>query len=112
MTRRAFEDMQMELNEVWRVCEHFSENPRWWTGRDHPMFIPNAGHVDLSKRYFETGRSYRDLYTRYLHGRKEGLWEALNKARIACLEMREDVLAMLREKLEPVAPTDDAQSRE
>jgi hypothetical protein len=111
MTRRALEDMQMELNEVWRVCEHFDDRtPRWWTGRDHPMFIPNAGHLELSKRYFEVGRSFRDVFTRYLHGRKDGLWDAINNTRVTCLEMREDVLAMLREKLEPAAPANDAQS--
>ena len=33
--------------------------------------------------------------------RRQGLWAELNEARAECLKVREDVLALLRQKLEP-----------
>jgi len=99
--RRALRDIQLELAEVSRITEHRSLKPTWWTGRGHPMMVPNPGFLELSKRYFEVGRSYRDLYTAYLKGEREGLWTKLNKTRLDCLAMREDVLTFLREKLKP-----------
>jgi len=99
--RRALRDIRIELAEVSRATEYYSLKPNWWTGRGHPMLIPNPGFLDLSKRYFEVGRSYRDLYTKYLKGDRRGLWTKLNKTRLDCLAMREDVLAFLREKLKP-----------
>jgi len=99
--RRALRDIQTELTEVLRVTEFYSLKPRWWTGRDHPMCIPNPVLGDLSKRYFAVGRSFRDLYTRYLKGEKDGLWTAVNGTRLDSLKMREDVLVFLREKLKP-----------
>ena len=63
--------------------------------------VPNPGFLELSRRYWQVGRSYRDLYPKYLAGDKEGLWEKANKARVECLDMRIDVLAFLREKLKP-----------
>ena len=101
MTRRALGDMQVDMDEVWHICEYFSKTPRWWTGRDHPVLVPNPSVLDLSKRYWDAGRLFRDAYTRYVKGEKDGLWQRLNKARVACLQVREDVWAMLREKLEP-----------
>jgi hypothetical protein len=99
--RHALADMRVELAEVATITEYPSRKPRWWTGRDHPMSVPNPGFLDLSKRYWEVGRAYRDLYSRYLKGESEGFAEHLSKARLDCLKMREDVLAMLRKKLEP-----------
>jgi hypothetical protein len=99
--RNALRDIGTELTEVLRVTEYYSINPRWWTGRDHPMCIPNPTLLDLSKRYFEVGRSYRDCYSQYIKGDTEGLWTKLNTTRIDCLQMREGVLAFLREKLKP-----------
>jgi hypothetical protein len=100
-TRRALADIETELAEVSRITEYYSLKPRWWTGRDHPMMIPNPALLELSQRYWEVGRGYRDAYTRYLKGQKEDLWGTLHRVRLDCLQMREDVLAFLREKLEP-----------
>lgn len=100
-TQHALSDIRVELAEVSFITEYPSKKPRWWTGRDHPMLIPNPGFLDLSKRYWNVGRAYRDLYVEYLRGETEGLWQALNQTRLDCLKMREDVLAMLRERLKP-----------
>jgi hypothetical protein len=99
--RRAFSDMQKELAETSSIAEYFSRNPKWWTGGDHVTWIPNPGFFDLSQRYWNVGRSYRDCYTEYLKGNKESLWEKVNKARNECLKMRVDMLAFLRKKLKP-----------
>ena len=101
MTRRALEDMQVDMDEVWRICEYPSDEPQWWTGRAHPMLIPNPSFLGVSKRYWEAGRMFRDAYTGYVKGDRDGLWQRVNAARVACLEAREDALAMLREKLKP-----------
>jgi len=101
--RRSLRDIQLELAEVSRITEHRSLKPNWWTGRAHPMMIPNPGFLPLSKRYFEVGRSYRDLYTAYLKGESDGLWTKLNRTRLDCLAMREDVLTFLRENLKPAS---------
>jgi hypothetical protein len=106
--RRAFEDIRIELAEVSRITEYYSKSPRWWTGRDHRMLIPNPSILDNSKEYFEIGRRYRDLYTRYLKGESEGFWAQLNETRLDCLKMRESVLAMIRKKLEPTESPDQA----
>jgi len=98
---RALRDMQIELTEVLRITEYYSLKPNWWTGRSHPMCIPNPDFLEISKRYFDIGRSFRDCYADYLKGEREGLWPKLNKTRLDCLAMREEVLAWLREKLEP-----------
>jgi hypothetical protein len=103
--RRTFADMQKELAEASSITEYFSRNPKWWTGGDHQTFIPNPGFLDLSERYWNVGRSYRDCYKEYLKGNKEGLWEKVNKARNECLGMRVEVLAFQREKLKPAAET-------
>jgi len=100
-TRVALSGISEELAEVSRITEHFSKTPRWWTGRDHPMLIPNPGFLELSELYWKVGRSYRDLHTLYLNGQKDGLWQKLNTTRMECLQMRENVLAMLRGKLMP-----------
>ena len=63
--------------------------------------IPNPGFFELSERYWQVGRSYRDCYVKYLAGDKDGLWEELNRTRQNCLSMRVDVLAFLRDKLKP-----------
>ena len=101
VTRHMLEEVSRELDEVVRVTEFASEKPRWWTGRDHPMMVPNPSYLDLSKRYWTIGRGYRDLYTRYLKGEKEGLGKEVFKLRTDCLGMRDAVLTMLREKLRP-----------
>ena len=100
-TRRALRDMRIELTEVLRVTEYYSLAPQWWTGRAHPMCIPNPVLLEQSKRYFEVGRAYRDCYTRYVKGEKENLWPRISETRVACLSMREDVLTWLRQKLKP-----------
>ena len=99
-TRRALEDIRTELAEISRIAEHFTKNPRWWTGRDHPVLIPNPNFKELSKRYFEVGRAYRKLHLQYLQGDHQGLWQPLNKTRLQCLKMREDILSMLRRRLD------------
>jgi hypothetical protein len=99
--RRALRDLRIELTEVLRIAEHYSLEPNWWTGRDHPMCVPNPALLNLAKRYWTVGRSYRDCYAKYLKGEKEGLWTEVRKTRLDCLTMRQDVLAFLREKLEP-----------
>jgi hypothetical protein len=99
--RRALSDMQKELAETSSIAEYFSLKPKWWTGGEHRTMVPNPGFLELSRRYWQVGRSYRDLYPKYLAGDKEGLWEKANKARVECLDMRIDVLAFLREKLKP-----------
>ena len=99
--RNALRDIGIELTEVLRITEYYSIEPRWWTGRDHPMCVPNRTILDLAKRYFEIGRSYRDCYSQYIKGDTKGLWTKLNTTRIDCLQMREGVLAFLREKLKP-----------
>ncbi|MFH0964650.1 MAG: hypothetical protein V2A58_11650 [Planctomycetota bacterium] len=100
-SRRALRDIETELTEVLRVAEYYSTSPRWWTGGDHPMCIPNPTLLDQAKRYFEVGHSYRDCYAKYLKGDKAGLWTDLEKTRLACLKVREDILAFLRDKLTP-----------
>ncbi len=100
-TRRALRDMRIELAEIERLCEHRSSKPRWWTGRDHPMMIANPTILPLSKRYFELGRMYRDVNARYIKGDLRDLWPKIHEARMASLKLREDVLAMIREKLKP-----------
>ena len=97
--RRALRDVRLELAEVSRITEFRSLNPQWWTKYHHPALVPNPGFLDLSKRYWQVGRSYRGLCTKYQEGEREGLWEGVNKTRMACLAMREDVLTFLREKL-------------
>jgi hypothetical protein len=99
--RRAFEDICLELAELSRITECASQVPKWWTGRDHPMLVLNPGFVQLSKRYWEVGRQFRDAYAAFLLGKQEGLAERVAKVRRECLQVREDVLAMLRARLEP-----------
>jgi len=101
MTGKALQDMKMELAELSRVAEHPSTTPRWWTGRDHPMMVPNPDFLDLSKEYWRVGRSYRDLYKRYLAGEKEGLWGDLHQTRTDLLQLRDSLLGYLREHLAP-----------
>jgi len=101
MTRKALDDMKRELAELSRIAEYRSTNPQWWTGRDHPMMVPNPDFLDLSAEYWRVGRSYRDLYTRYLAGEKEGLWSDLSQARIDLLQLRDSLLGHLRERLTP-----------
>jgi hypothetical protein len=101
--RHALADMENELTEVGRVAEFPSEKPRWWTGRDHPMMVPNPGFLEESKRYWAAGRTYAELRRRYLSGDRQGLWPEVQKASIECLQMREAVLRVLRQKLEPAA---------
>ncbi|MFH0965907.1 MAG: hypothetical protein V2A58_18060 [Planctomycetota bacterium] len=98
---RALADVRVELAEVSRIMEHYSLKPRWWTGRDHPMLVPNPGFLDLSRRYFEVGRGYRDAFAAYLKGQRDGLWEKVHRTRMDCLSMREAALTFLREKLAP-----------
>lgn len=100
-TRRALRDIQIELAEIERICHHFSKAPKWWTGRDHPMLIPNPTILPLSKRYFEIGRAYRDLTVRTIKGNRKSLWPNIHDARLASLKLREDVLADLRGRLAP-----------
>ena len=99
--RRALRDIRTELTEVLRITEYYSLKPRWWTKSDHPMCIPNPTLLEEAKCYWDVGHGFRDCYAKYLKGEKEGLWTELSKTRLACLKMREDVLAFLRQKLEP-----------
>ncbi|MFH0965987.1 MAG: hypothetical protein V2A58_18460 [Planctomycetota bacterium] len=98
---RAFENMRADLAELSRIAEYESETPKWWTGGNHPMLVPNPGFLDLSKRYFEVGRAYRDLYSAYLAGDREPLRKKLQATRMDCMRLREDLLGFLREKLKP-----------
>ncbi len=102
-TRRALADISKELTEVETVAEYPTQDPKWWTGRMHPMLVPNPGFVGISKQYWETGRAYAKLKTRYIKGEKDGLWIDLNKTRLDCLKMREDILTLQRDKLKPVS---------
>jgi len=65
------------------------------------MLIPNPKILELSKEYWGVGRGYRELVTKYLAGKKDGLWSDVAKTRSACLRMRENVLTWLREELAP-----------
>ena len=65
------------------------------------MIVPNPNFPELSERYWQVGRSYRDCIEKYLTGNKMGLWKKINTVRNECLKMRVDVLAFLREKLKP-----------
>lgn len=100
-TRRALRDIRIELAEIERICEHFSKTPQWWTGRNHPMLIPNPTILPLSKRYFELGRAYRDLNACCIRGDRQDLWPRIHEARLTSLQLREDVLAMIRARLKP-----------
>jgi hypothetical protein len=100
-TRRALRDIQIELAEIERICEHYSKTPHWWTGRDHPMLIANPTILPLSKRYFALGRQYRDLNASYIKGNRQDLWPKIHEARMTSLKLREDVLAELRKRLAP-----------
>ncbi len=104
-TRRALADISKELTEVETIAEYPTQNPSWWTGRKHPMLVPNPGFVAVSKQYWETGRAYSKLKTRYIKGEKDNLWKDLNKTRLDCLKMREDILTLQREKLKPASET-------
>lgn len=99
--RRALRDIQTELTEVLRIAEVYSLEPRWWTKSDHPMCIPNPTLLEEAKRYFEVGRRFRDCYTKYVKGEREGLWTDVRRTRLDCLTVREDILGFLRKKLEP-----------
>ncbi len=89
------------MDEVCRITESDSLDPRWWTGRRHPMMVPNARHLELSKQYWEVGRKYRDLYTRYLLGQKEWLGGEVFKLKMESQAMRDAVLAMVRKDFRP-----------
>lgn len=97
--RRALADMRIELHELSRIAEVRDMKPRWWTGNDHPMLVPNPNFKDQAAQYFNVGRAYRDAHERYLKGDKTGLWERVNKARMDCLALRESLLSLLHEKL-------------
>jgi len=99
--RRALRDIQTELTEVLRVAEIYSLKPQWWTGRSHPMCIPNPTLLEEAKRYFEVGRRFRDCYTKYVKGEREGLWTDVRTTRLDCLKVREDILTFLRKRIEP-----------
>jgi hypothetical protein len=99
--QKALCDIQKELAETSGIAEYFSREPKWWTGGNHATMIPNPGFPELSKRYWQVGRNYRDCYARYLAGDKNGLWQKINAVRYDCLAMRVDVLACQREKLKP-----------
>ncbi len=101
MTRKALDEMSVELAELSRIAEHHSTTPRWWTGSDHPMMIPNPDFLDLSKEYWRVGRAYRDLYMRYLAAEKEGLWTGVNQTRLDLLVVRDGLLGCLRGRLTP-----------
>lgn len=101
VTRFMLQEVARELDEVCRITESDSQDPRWWTGRRHPMMIPNARHLELSKRYWEVGRKYRDLYTRYLMGQKEGLSGDVFRLKMDSQAMRDAVLAMVRKDFRP-----------
>jgi hypothetical protein len=99
--RRALADIQIELAEIGPLAEYPSKDPTWWTGRNHPLLAPNPGFLDLAKRYWEVGRAYRGLYASYMQGNTNALWGSINTTRQDCLKVREDLLAMLRQKLQP-----------
>jgi len=80
MTHKALADMSRELAELSLIAEHRSTTPRWWTGRDHPMMIPNPDFLELSQEYWRIGRSYRDLYSRYLAAETADLWRLVQKS--------------------------------
>ena len=98
---RGLSDLSVELTELSVIAEVPSQTPRWWTGRDHPMLVPNPGFLDQSKRYWQAGRQYRNLRERYLTGKKENLWADLDKTRGECLAVREALLTTLGRKLQP-----------
>lgn len=98
---RGLSDLSLELTELSVIAEVPSQTPRWWTGRDHPMLVPNPGFLDQSKHYWQVGRQYRNLRERYLKGKKENLWADLDKTRGECLAVREALLTTLGRKLQP-----------
>ena len=96
VTRHMLDEIARELDEVVRIAEIDSLEPRWWTGRDHPMMVPNPNHLKLAEAYWTVGRSYRDLRARFVRGESAGLAGAVFKLRIQCLQMRDALLGMLR----------------
>ena len=101
VTRRMLTEIARELDEVVRIAEMDSLTPEWWTGRKHPMMVPNPDFLDLSKRYWTVGRGYRERYTRFLEGKREGLPGEVFKLRMECLQTRDALLGMLRTRLRP-----------
>ena len=103
VTRCMLAEIARELDEVVRIAEMDTLEPEWWTGRKHPMMVPNPGFLELSKHYWNVGRRYRDLYTRFLRGEKDGLSGDVFRLRSDCLQSRDALLAMLRSRLKPQA---------
>lgn len=103
MTRKALADTSRELAELALIVEHRSTTPRWWTGRDHPMMIPNPDFLELTGEYWRIGRSYRHLYSRYLAAETADLWENLNQTRQDLLLLRDELLGYHRGRLAPAA---------
>lgn len=98
-TRSALAEAARILDELAPITEHASDQPKWWTGRDHPMLVPNRSILDEAKQYWAVGRRYRDAYTRFLRGEAKGLWADVAQIQQDVLAVRKAVLAALRGKL-------------
>ena len=98
-TRSALTEAAHILDELASITEHASDKPKWWTGRDHPMLVPNRSILDEAKQYWAVGRRYRDAYTRFLRGEGKGLWADVAELQQDVLAVRKAVLAALRTKL-------------
>jgi len=101
MTRSALKDMAVELTELSRIGEIREKAPKWWTGGSHPMLVPNRTFGETAVRYWRLGRRFDDLMRRYRAGEKKYLWRDLNSARVELLEVRDELLRRLAQKLRP-----------
>lgn len=109
--RRLLEEVACELDEVVRIAEMDTQEPEWWTGRNHPMMVPNPNYLALSEPYWLVGRRFRDLTTRFLHGDRPGLTADVLALRRDCLAMRDGLLAMLRTRLKTPAAAPAAEEQ-
>lgn len=102
LCRRTLADMSHELTQLSLIAERQDKDPHWWwPNKTDPMLVPNPTFLESSKRYWEAGRQFSDIYNRYLLGQRENLWEDMINTRLQILSVREDLQTVLKKRLNP-----------